>query len=261
MHPLTQILIGMAAAGVVAGPQRPSALIAGAVAGVLPDLIDWWQQQVFRQPDITVIPDPLAPAPATVAQGLRLALHHARASGRPCVVRLNPLPAPGHGFAPYRLDCDRRHQLVIAQESGGQTAPVNRPGTNTPPAGSMTPFHPLPLRITDRPLDLHLDVLKRRIESRDLNEVTGVGHGVPALGVLVIVAAIANLWCGLAVAAALTAHLLCEAGNRRELMPWAPLSSHRWPGRRLWNEASWRANVGASVLACAVIAAFLCAGR
>ena len=68
MTPLSQILAGMAAAGVAAGPQHPLALLLGAVAGVLPNACDRWMRQVFRQPLVTVTPDPLAVDAATLAE-------------------------------------------------------------------------------------------------------------------------------------------------------------------------------------------------
>lgn len=261
MRPFTQILIGMAVAGVVAGPQRPLELIAGAVAGVLPDVIDWWLWQVFRQPDITVTPDPLAPTSATMAQGVRLALQQVRACGRPCVVRFNPLPAPEAGYSAYQLDCDRKHRLVVALEAGGQTATVDQPGAAGVAARIFTPLHPLPLRITNQPVDLRLNAIGSRIISRDMEQVTNAGHGLPMAGLIVAAAFIIRFWFGMAVAAALTAHLLLEFGGRCEVAPWAPFSSRSCHGRRLWNECGWRANLCAGALAGAALGALLMAGR
>jgi len=261
MRPFTQLLVGMAAAGVAAGPQRPFALVAGAVAGVLPDVTDWWLQQVFRQPDITVTPDPLAPEPATMAQGVRLALQQVRSSGRPCVVRFNPLRAPDVGFAAYYLDCTRRHRLVVALESNGNAAPVDPPGTEENAAGIFTPFHPLPMRVTKTPVNIRLDAIGRRVESRDMDRATDVGHGLPVAGMVVAAAGIISAWTGAGVATALASHLLLEAGGRRDAAPWAPFSSRRWHGRRLWDERGWRANLCASMLAGAVLVVLLLAGR
>ena len=58
MQTPTQMLAGMATAGLIAGPHRPYALVAGAVAGVLPDVIDWWARQVFRRPDVVITLNP-----------------------------------------------------------------------------------------------------------------------------------------------------------------------------------------------------------
>jgi len=261
MRPLTHILVGMAAAGVVAGPQRPLALVAGAVAGVLPDVIDWWLRQVFRQPDITVTPDPLAPDPATLSQGVRVALQQARVTGRPCVVRFNPLPARDAGFTTYHLDCDRRHRLVVALESGDKPAPVDPPGAGTNAAEVFSPLHPLPLRITDMPVDLHLVATGRRIESRDLEQVAGAGHGLPAAGAAAAAGFAWSFWSGAGATAALAAHLLLELGGRREAAPWLPFSGRTWHGRRLWDERGWCANACAGVVAGAIIVALLFAAR
>ena len=260
MHPSTQVLVGMAAAGLVAGPQRPLVLVAGAVAGVLPDVIDWWQRQAWRQPDITVTPDPLAPKPAVMAEGVRLTLQQVRNSGRPCVVRFNPLPAPDGRCVAYDLDCDRLHRLVVLLEGSGKPAPVDLPGASGDSAGILAPFHPLPLRITDTPKDLRLAATGTRIESRDLDEVAGVGHSLFVAGVAAGVAAACNFRIGMAAGAALLAHLLFEIGGRREVAPWSPLSGKTWRGRRLWNERGWRANACAGALAGGTVFAMLLAG-
>ena len=261
MNTLSQLLLGMAAAGVAAGPQRPLALVAGAVAGVLPDAIDWWSRQLLRQPHITVTPDPLAPEPATIAQGVRLALRQLRSSGHPCVARFNPLPSPQAGYSAYLLDCDRQHRLIVALEAGGKSAPVDLPGAEIASSAIFTPLHPLPLRIADTPVDLQLCVRGRRVESRDLDWVTGVGHSLPLAGAIVIVALGLNFWIGVASAAALAAHLLIETGGRREIAFGVPFSKKLWRGRRLWDEHGWRANACAVVLAGGIIAAVVLAGR
>ena len=254
MHSLTQILLGMAAAGVVAGVQHPWALVTGAVAGVLPDLIDWWLQQVFLQPDITVTPDPLAPAPATIAQGLRLALQQVRVDGCGCVLRLNPLPLLRGGFAAYQLDCDRHHSLVVAMASGAKAAPVA-------PAASqaLTPLHPLPLCIRGQPVTLQFCAAGKRLTSRDLARVPGAGHGLPVASLLIVFTSSFSIILGLATASAVLMHLLCDAGSRRELAPWLPFRGRSWHGRRHWNECSWRANLIASLLAGASLMALLAA--
>jgi len=261
MLPLTHILLGMAAAGVVAGPQRPLALVAGAVAGVLPDAIDWWARQLFRQPDITVTPDPLAPDPATVALGVRLALQRVRIRRCPCVVRFNPLPDSNGGFTAYHLDCNRQHCLVVALESGNKTAPVDLPGADGTSAAIFTPLHPLPLRVTDKPVVLRLRAVGRRIESRDLDQVTDIGHSLPMTGAVALLAFVCSFWTGVAVTTALSMHLLLEIGGRRDVALWLPFSEKVRRGQRLWNERGGRANLCAGALASAVIVALLCAGR
>jgi len=261
MRPITQIIVGMAAAGVAAGPQRPFALVAGAVAGVLPDVIDWWWCSYFRQPDIIVTPDPLAPTPAILVEGVRAALQQVRACGTSCVVRFNPLPAPDIGFAAYHFDYDRQHQLSVTLESNGKLTPVNAPGTDGRMTAILLPHHPLPLRITHAPVDLQLRASGTRIESRDLAGVTSLGHGLPVAAVLAMAALVINFWLGVATAAALATHLLLENGGRRELAPWLPFSTHTWRSRRLWNEGGWRANLCACIFAGAVLAALFFTGR
>ncbi len=256
MRTPTQLLVGMAAAGIVAGPARPGALIAGAVAGVLPDVVDWWARQLAPQPDITVTPDPLAPEPAMMARGVRLALQRARDNGRPCVVRLNPLPLAGGGFTVYQLDCDRHRCLRISLAPCGRSAPVNPPATEAAATGTFAPRHPLPLRVTDAPVDLQFAANGRRIESRELGQVSGTGHSLPVAGLAAAAALlIGGRWIGMAAVAALAAHLMLEAGGRREVAPFLPFYRWSWHGRRLWNERGWRANLMAGALAAAALAA------
>ena len=260
MHPFPQLLVGMAAAGVAAGPQQPAALVAGAVAGVLPDVLDWWWPQLFRQPDITITPDPLAPTPAIMAQGVRLALQQVRIRGRPIVVRFNPLPAQDDDYISYCLDCDQQHRLVVAMDTHSKPDPIDLPKPNSTAAGCFAPLHPLPLHIRDTPVDLQFHAAGRRIESLDLARVAGVGHAWPVAGVLAGVAGFVAGWLGLAAATALAAHLLLDAGGRRASMPWLPFSRKIDHGRRLWDEDGWRANLCASVIAGGVIAMVVLAG-
>jgi hypothetical protein len=216
---------------------------------------------LFRQPDITVTPDPLAPSPTTIAQGVRIALQQVRIRGRPCVVRFNPLPARDAGFLAYHLDCDRHHRLVVSLEPDSKPAPVDPPGSDGASAEIFTPRHPLPLRITDTPVDLRLSAAGKRIESRDLNQVTGIGHSLLLAGVVAAAAGTANFWIGAAVATALATHLLLEAGGRREITPWLPFSKKTWHDRRLWDDRSWRTNLCAGTLAAGLIVAVLFAGK
>lgn len=260
MHTLTQLLIGMAAAGVVAGPQRPVALVVGAVAGVLPDVIDWWARHLFRQPEITVTPDPLAPTPATMAQGVRLALQQVRIHGRPIVVRLNPLPDPNDGYVPYCLDCDHQHRLVVAMDTRSQPHLIDLSGADSSSIRCFAPLHPLPLRIVDMPVDVQFQEDGKRIQGLDLARVAGVGHAWPVAGVLAGGACLCNFWLGLAAAAALAAHLFLETSGRRESLPGWPFSRRLYHGRRLWDEEGWRDNLCASAIASAVIAAVVLAG-
>ena len=261
MRSFPQLLVGMAAAGVAAGPQRPFALVVGAVAGVLPDVIDGWRYSLFRQPDITVTPDPLEPSPAIMAQGVRAAMQQVRESERSCVVRFHPLPAPETGFSAYQLDCDRHHRLIVTLESNGKSAPVDPPGTKENAAALFLPHHPMPLRITDKPLDLQLHAHGQRIESRDLSLTTQAGHSLPIAAAIVIAASAIHLWAGLAAAAALSAHLLLEIGGCREMAFFWPFAAQTRHGYRLWNDRSWRANLCASILAITLLAALLRAAK
>jgi hypothetical protein len=261
MCSLTQLLLGMATAGVVAGPQRPLALVAGAVAGLLPDLLDGWAGQLYRQPDITVTPDPLDPQLAPMAAGLRLAIQQTRATGRPCILRCNPLPDRRGGFIPYQLDYDRQHRLLFARPTGGKSARVHLTAPGSAPDEPFEPLHPLPLPITNRPVDLELHTRGPRMECRDLAQVAGVGHAWPVAGGIAIATSLCAPWLGAAVAATLAMHLLLDAAGRRESRPGFPFTRQTCYGRRLWHEAGWRANAAASAIAAGALAVLLLSSR
>ena len=255
MKPFTQLLCGMAAAGVAVGPQHPAALIAGGVAAILPEIIDWWQREVFRKPVITVTPDPHTPTPTIPAQGMRAVLHHARTSGQPCVIRFNPLPSIHGGCTTYQLDYDQHHCFVATIDHGRASVPVDpqgRPNTSDP---FFTPRHPLPLQITTAAVDLLLTPCGKRIISRDLQRVAGVGHSLPVAGALILLILVCNPVCGIAMTAAGFLHLLLDLGGRRELVPWGPFSDQSWQGRRLWDDQGWRANLIAGALALGILTA------
>jgi hypothetical protein len=177
------------------------------------------------------------------------------------VVRFNPLPDPKDGFTAYHLDCNRQHRLVVALETNGNSAPVDLPGANGASAESFTPLHPLPLRVTDTPVDLRLRAMGRRIESRALDQVTDIGHGLPMAGAVALLAFVFSFWTGVAVTAALAAQMLLEIGGRRDIALGLPFSRNIRRSQRLWNERGWRANLCAGALAGAVIVALLCAGK
>jgi len=259
MQTPTQMLVGMATAGLVAGPHRPYALVAGAVAGVLPDVIDWWARQVFRRPDVVITPDPLAPDAPMIAQGVQVALRQVRESGRPCLLRLNPLPTTDGAFVAYDIDYTRDHDLVITLDLPGAARTARVP-TPDAPTISFAPRHALPLRVRCETVDLLLSPAGARVESHDMAGDAGVGHSLVIGGALAALGATCDLRLGAAFGAAWVVHLLLDAGGRRRLAPWLPISSYRVQGRRCWNEQGWQANACAGLLATGALAAIMLAG-
>jgi hypothetical protein len=259
MRPITQLWIGLATAGAIAGPQHPLALLVGAVAGLLPDLLDEWARALLRQPDLMVAPDPRNPSPAPMADGLRLALRQARATGRPVILRYHPLPDRSGGFTPYRLDYDRKHHLLFSTD--GKPAPVYPAAPEHAADEPFTPMHPLPLRITSCPVDLELQACGPRVECRDLDRVAGIGHAWPLAALLAVAAALLAPRLGLTMAAVLSTHLILDAAGRRESRPGIPFSRQTCYGRRLWDETGWRANTIATALAVATLAFLLLTSR
>ena len=242
MRPPVQMLVGMTAAGLTAGPHRPLALLVGAVAGVLPDAIDRWVRQVFRQPDVVLTPDPLAPDACLLAAGVHAALRHAWEQRRRCLLRLNPLPLPGGGHETYLLDMDREHRVTLV--IGERLARLD-----AMPA-PLSPLHAVPLRVTDSPRDVLLTPIGGRIASRDLDRVAGGGHTcVPVVLCAALLGALAGTWMAVAAIAAGTVHMLLDFGGRRELAPWRPFSRRSVRGRRLWDETRRAPNVVAALVA------------
>ena len=252
MYSFSQILIGMAAAGLAVGPRHPMALVAGALDGVLPDVMDWWLRHAWRKPHITVTPDPLNPDAAQLADDLRQALHHAAVTGRNCIVRFNPLPNKTGGFRVCAIDRDPQHRLCVVLND--RRAEIQ----DAAAANFYAPLHGLPLPIKNQPMDLLLQPSPSRIECRDLATLNDLGHSVPVAAMLTVAVALVNATFGIAVAAALFAHLLLDAGGRRAMRPWLPFSGRIYFARRLWNDCGWRANIAATTLAAAILAALVC---
>lgn len=259
MQTPTQMLVGMATAGLIAGPHRPSALVVGAVAGVLPDVIDGWERHVFRKPDVVITPDPLAPDAPLIAQGVQAALRQVRRFGRPCVLRLNPLPSPRGGCVSYALDYTPDHDLVVALELPGAAHPARVP-TPDAPTVSFSPRHVLPLNVRKETVDLLLTPSGARVESHDLTGDAGVGHSLVIGAALIVLTAVCAFRLGAIVAAVWGAHVLFDSCGRRRLALWLPVSSRRTPGRRFWNEQEWPANACAGLLAAGLLAAIMLAG-
>ena len=241
-----QILAGMAAAGLVAGPQRPEALLAGAVAGVLPDAIDAWMRRLFRPPDVVVTPDPLAPDAALLATGVHTALRHAWERQQRCRLRLNPLPDGEGGHTAYLFDVDREHRAAILL--GDRLARLD-----AMPA-PLSPHHAVPVRVCNTPRDLLLSPFGKRIVSRDLSRVADIGHSfLPAALAAALAGAAGGAWLAAAAAAASLAHLLLDLGGRGEIAPWRPLSARAVRGRRFWDDSRLPTNIVAAAIAAAFV--------
>lgn len=260
MYASVQILIGAAAAGLVTGLSRPSGLLIGAVAGVLPDVIDWWAHVLVRRPGLVITPDPADPDPRVVAEGLHAAMRAAHDKQKPCLLRLNPVPDGDGGHIDYAIDYTREHRLMAVF-----AAPVNRAacvGSTDleDPASHVSPQHVLPLRIAACPLDLLLVPSRTRLETHDLARRAEIGHSILLLGALALAAAVWQWRVGLAAAAAFTAHWLVDAGGRRHAAPWLPFSRRLFRGRRRWDDRGTRANAIAALLAGMLLAILIHAG-
>jgi hypothetical protein len=203
---------------------------------LLPDLLERGTRRCAARPDVVVALDPLAPDAALIAEGVAAAAARAVEWGRPCWLRILPLP-PATGETqkePFvRLDAAGRRVVAAICEGGRESEarlPPMWPGwpdryAVTPPEGLLLRFWPG----TVADARVRCTVLER-----------GWPHGLPfALAVVV------GLWAtmgGMAASVAalvLVAHLFVDQGGLLGVAWLAPLRRRQAPlGWRLWRGAS-----------------------
>jgi len=254
----THILAGTAAAALVVGTRHPTVWVAGTLAALLPDLIDWMKIHVRQRPDITITPDPLLPQPSQIAQGVQLAIKQVHDMGRPCLVRFNPIPKNNGHFLSYAMDYPRTPNLAISVKMSGENQTAlsrwNLSGVQ------FSAYHALPLIIHDAPKDVLFSKNETRIESYDLANERGVGHSWPIPILLMGCLTAFNYPLGLAMMAGWLSHILLDVGGFFRHAPWLPFSTRRIQGRRLWNDEDWKANLVINAASLLILIALCRAG-
>ncbi len=220
---------------------------------LLPDLLERGCRRLLTQPDVTVVPDPLAPAAEDIARGVAAAAQMALTTGRPCWLRVLPLPAAGSAAAPAAapyvrfVDAHRKVQVAIGtdQQPVEERLPTMHPSWPDsfpilPPEGLLLRFWP------GGPEDqrLHRTVLER-----------GWPHGLPlALALTLLAALIGGRTAGLITGLVLGSHLLLDHAGLLGVSWLAPFARRRRPlGWRLWRGSSPLANTSLTWIALLVV--------
>lgn len=86
--------------------------ILGGVAGLLPDVLDAKLNRFIFRPDVEIIPDPHAPDPQLIADGIAAAYNRSVYVGRPIRIRLNAIPVAVNRWQRYELYFDVMKQAV-----------------------------------------------------------------------------------------------------------------------------------------------------
>lgn len=85
---------------------NPSFFILGAVAGLLPDTVDFKFYRFFYHYDVSVEPDPLQLDPQPIADALAAAVSNAAETGRPVRVKLSTIKMSADNWRQYRIRID-----------------------------------------------------------------------------------------------------------------------------------------------------------
>jgi hypothetical protein len=221
-----QLALALGMTGALVGFDQPALLAIGAVAGVWPDFLTRLLAPLLPWPDLQITPDPASPDGTTVADGLRQAARCAREAGKAWHLRLNPVCVAPHRFAPYELDFDPKGVSLV--RVAGRVTPILWHG--------WLPRHPLPLRVTDRPVDVRLrPQADGRLSGEILPEGHPAGHSWLMLPLLASGAALFSLKAAFVATLVAALHLALDSAGPAMLTPFWPLSKRIRPGLRSWN--------------------------
>lgn len=110
---------------------NPAFFILGAVAGILPDTIDFKFYRFFYHHDVSVYPDPEKLNPQPVADAIAAAVTEASATGRPVRLKLATIKTGADSWRQYRIRIDSE-----AGEVRVQFGPIVSTG-QTPQSGTL----------------------------------------------------------------------------------------------------------------------------
>jgi membrane-bound metal-dependent hydrolase YbcI (DUF457 family) len=106
---ITHFSVGVAAASIFpeavesAAGGNPLYFIAGGVAGLLPDTMDFKFRRFFAKHDIEVVPDPLCPDAELIARSVILAMTRAAESGKAVWLRLHTIKVGPDRWQSYKV--------------------------------------------------------------------------------------------------------------------------------------------------------------
>ena len=164
------------AAWFAANSGNPALLLAGAACGLLPDTLDQWVARFLHRTDIHIVPDPLAPDPAMIANALATAAVDCHDSGHGINVQWYASQVGADEWQTYtvRFDNNRRRITVTQGEvSSSASLPITIATDRT-----------VMLAIHDNPVSLGLEPDKQgRVTVRVMPWEQGWSHSLMAAAI------------------------------------------------------------------------------
>jgi membrane-bound metal-dependent hydrolase YbcI (DUF457 family) len=259
MKGITHWLAGVAVASCVphavraAADGNPLYFVLGAVAGLLPDTLDFKLIRFLARHDVEIIPDPACPDARLIARGIAQAIGHASATGKPVRLKLAAILTGGSTWQPYEVTFDPARPAVRVRyltEEGGRREPET--GVREEAAAVVLPcpvafdyVATFDVQMFDGPL-LRLEPdAKGRVLVRFLPWHRQWTHSVPVTLALGLGAGAAwGFWAGLVTALAALSHVLLDQLGFMGSNLWAPFSRRRTPGLQWWESMNIMANFG-----------------
>lgn len=94
---------------------NPLYLVLGGCCGLLPDVLETWGRSFVCRHDATIVPDPLRPDPAVIAEGIREVVQQAVVTRRPLMVQLQPCRPAAQSRHCYQVRFDVAGQQVAVR--------------------------------------------------------------------------------------------------------------------------------------------------
>lgn len=222
---------------------NPLFFIIGAVAGLLPDTIDFKVYRYFYKYDVIVVPDAVQLDPQPVADAVAGAITRVATSGKPVRIKVCTIPMGANAWRQYRVEIDPAAGAVRVQfgpvVSTGQvsqpdTVPARRTMGVATFSGSVVPLYDpvYTIDIFDGPGFRFYRNATGRVE---VDFLPWHRTGSHSLVVAVVLAALVSFWswqAGIVLFAALSVHILEDQLGYMGSSLLFPLSKKRQPGLR-----------------------------
>lgn len=243
---------------------NPAFFILGAVAGILPDTIDFKFYRFFYHHEISVEPDPDRLDPQPIADAAAAAVAEAAATGRPVRLKLATIKLSADNWRQYRVIIDPDAGEVRAQfgpvVSTGQvpqpgTLPVNRPVGRTklsvPVLQSYEPAYTVD--IFDGPSFKFTRNENGQVKIDFLPWHRNWSH---SLTIAALLAGLASLWtwqAGVVVFGAYVIHVVEDQMGYMGTNLLFPVTKERTPGLKIMHSGDAFPNFGCVWLCCLLI--------
>jgi len=243
---------------------NPAFFILGAVAGILPDTIDFKFYRFFYPYDVSVEPHPEELNPQPIADGVAAAVSEAAATGKPVCVKLATIKMGGDNWRQYRVKIDPEAGEVRVQfgpvVSTGQapqpgTLPADRPvGSAKFSAPILQSYEPVyTVDIFDGP---GFKLTRNGAGQVEIDFLPWHRNGSHSLIVGAFLAGIAALWtwqAGVVVFGAYVIHIVEDQMGHMGSNLLFPFTRKRSPGLKLMRSGDAFPNFGCVWLCCLLI--------